>query len=89
MCVCVSHSVMSDSLQPHGLYSLLGSSVHGILQIRILELPFPTPGDLGLLHCRQILYQMSHQRSPIVYMYSSNYINLKNRQNQISIIYSS
>ena len=35
--VCVSHSVMSDSLWPHGLYSLLGSSVHGILQARILE----------------------------------------------------
>ena len=28
---------MSDSLQPHGLYSLPGSSVHGILQARILE----------------------------------------------------
>ena len=28
---------MSDSLQPHGLYSLLGSSVHGILRVRILE----------------------------------------------------
>ena len=47
-----------------------GSSVHGILQARILEwiampssrdLPnqgiFPTQGSyLGLLHCRQILY---------------------------------
>ena len=31
----VSQSVMSDSLWPHG--SLLGSSVHGILQERILE----------------------------------------------------
>ena len=28
---------MSDSLQPHGLYSLPGSSVHGILQARIVE----------------------------------------------------
>ena len=28
---------MSDSLQPHGWYSLPGSSVHGILQARILE----------------------------------------------------
>ena len=28
---------MSDSLQPHGLYRLLGSSIHGILQARILE----------------------------------------------------
>ena len=28
---------MSDSLQPHGLCSPLGSSVHGVLQARILE----------------------------------------------------
>ena len=34
--VCVSCSVVSDSLQPHGLYSLPGSFVHGILQARIL-----------------------------------------------------
>ena len=32
-----SCSVMADSLQIHGLYSLPGSSVHGILQKRILE----------------------------------------------------
>ena len=30
-------SVLSDSLQPHELYSPPGSSVHGILQGRILE----------------------------------------------------
>ena len=35
-CVCQILSVMSDSLQPYGLY-LPGSSVHGILQARILE----------------------------------------------------
>ena len=29
--------VLSDSLQPHGLYSLPGSSVHGISQARVLE----------------------------------------------------
>ena len=49
MYVCVykvkveSRSVMSDSLPPHD-YSPPGSSVHGILQSRILEwvaLPFP------------------------------------------------
>ena len=35
-----------------------GSSVHGILQARI-------PGSKpGLLHCRQILYNLSHQGSP-------------------------
>ena len=53
--------------------SLPGSSVHGILQASILEwvaLPFLqgiflTQGsNLGLLHCRQIRYHLSHQRSP-------------------------
>ena len=47
-----------------------GSSVHGILQTRTLEwvaIPFsrgifPTQGsNLGLLHCGQILYRVSHQ----------------------------
>ena len=49
-----------------------GSSVHGILQARILEwvaIPFSRgssrPRDLGLLHCRQVLYRLSHQGSPI------------------------
>ena len=55
----VSPSVMSDSLSPHGLKSLLGSSVHGVLQARILEWEaiafskgvFPTQGlNPGLLH---------------------------------------
>ena len=51
--------------------SLPGSSVHGILQARILEwvaMPssrgFSRPRDqaysLGALHCRQILYQLSY-----------------------------
>ena len=50
--------------------SLPGSSAHGIVQARILELGghallqgiFPTQGsDLHLLHCLQILYHLSHQ----------------------------
>ena len=46
-CVCVSHSVMSYSLHPLGLYSPPGSSVHGTSQARIPEwLPCPPPGDL-------------------------------------------
>jgi len=38
---------VSNSLQPHGLHSPPGFSVHGISQPRILEwgLPFPSPGD--------------------------------------------
>ena len=54
--------------------SLPGSSVHGILQARIMEWVatgsliqgiFPTQGlNLGLLPCRQILYHLSHYGSP-------------------------
>ena len=36
MCVCVSHSVVSDSVTPMDC-SPPGSSVHGILQARILQ----------------------------------------------------
>ena len=42
--------------------------VDGILQARILEwvaFPFSTQGlNPGLLHCRWILYQLSHKGSP-------------------------
>ena len=42
-----------------------GSSVHGILQARILEWVFPTQGlKPGVLHRRRILYHLSHQGSP-------------------------
>ena len=53
--------------------SLPGSSVHGISQARTLEWDchsllqgiFPTQGsNLGVLHCRQILYHLRHQKSP-------------------------
>ena len=55
--------------------SLPGSSVHGILQARVLSTGvdchfllqgiFPTQGsNLGLPHCRQMLYHLSHQGSP-------------------------
>ena len=51
-------------------YSLPGSSVLGVLQARIVEWVaisflqgiFLTQGsNLGLLHCKQILYHLSHQ----------------------------
>ena len=42
-----NHSVVSDSLQSHELHSPPGSSVHGILQARILEwVAISSPGDL-------------------------------------------
>ena len=39
------------------------SSVHGILQARILQWVLPKPRDPGILHCRQILYDLSQQGS--------------------------
>ena len=56
-----SHSVMSDSLRPHGLYSpwnSLGQNP-GVGNHTLLQEIFP-----GVLHCRQILYQLSHKGSP-------------------------
>ena len=48
-----------------------GSSVHGNLQTRILKwaaIPFSRRSNLGLPRCRQILYCLSHQRSPEVFL---------------------
>ena len=71
--IVLSRSVMSDSLRPHGLQPVRllfcpwdspGKNTevgcHALLQ-RI----FPTQGsNPGLLHCRRILYQPSHQGRP-------------------------
>ena len=71
VCVCVysvtqSYLTLCDPMDCNPT----GSSVHGILQARILECPallqgiFPTQGSnlhlLCLLLCRQILYPLSH-----------------------------
>ena len=65
--VSESCSVVSDSLQPHGLYSpwnSLGQNI-GVGSLSILQWIFPTQElNWGLLHCRQILYQLSYQGSP-------------------------
>ena len=45
-------------------YGPPGSFTHKILQARILEwvaIPFSKGSNPGLLHCRQILYPLSHQ----------------------------
>ena len=65
----VSCSVTPCSFWPYGLYRPPGSSVHGILQVRILEwvaIPLPevflTQGSHpGLVRCRQILYRLSQR----------------------------
>ena len=58
--------------------SLPGSSVHGILQARVLELGYcfllqgiflTQESNLGLLHCRQILYWNIHVCVYITHIY--------------------
>ena len=61
-----SHSFLSDSLQPHGLYIPWNSPGQntGVGSFSLLWRIFPTQGlNTGLVHCR-ILYQLSHKGSP-------------------------
>ena len=62
-----SHSVVSDSLRPHVLYSPWNSPGQntGVGSLSLLQGIFPTQGsNPGLPHCRWILYQLSHQGNP-------------------------
>ena len=61
-----SHSVVSDSLPPHGLYSPWNSlgQYTGVGSLALLQGIFPTQGlNPGLLLCRWILYQLSHRKA--------------------------
>ena len=65
--VKASHSVVSDYLWPCGLYSPWNSPGQntGVGSLSLLQGIFPTQGlNPGLLHCRWILYQLSHKGSP-------------------------
>ena len=72
---CVSRSVMSNSLRPHGLWPArhrcpwdFPSKNTGVGCHFLLQGIFPTQGlNPGLLHCRWIIYHLSHQGSPISY----------------------
>ena len=78
---------MSDSLWPHGLYSpwnSLGQNT-GLGSLSLPQGIFQTQGsNPGLLHCRWILYQLSHQGSPrilewVAYPFSSGSSWLRNQ----------
>ena len=61
------HSVVPDSLWPHGLYSPWNSPGQdtGVGNLSLLQWIILTQeSNWGLLHCRQILYQLSYQGSP-------------------------
>ena len=74
-----SCSVVSDSLQPHGLYSPCNSQGQhtGVGSLSLLQGIFPTQGlNPGLPYCGWILYQLSHKGSPrilewVAYPFSS------------------
>ena len=75
-----SHSVVSDSLRPHGLYSPWNSPGQntGVGSLSLLQGIFPTQGsNPGLLHCRQILYQLSHKWSPRNNLHVINNLDVK------------
>ena len=79
-CAGLSHSVMSDSWGPINC-SPPGSPVHGdcsgkntgVCSLSLLQGNFPTQElNQGLLHCKQIHYPLSYQKSP--YMYVCMYV---------------
>ena len=64
---------MSDSVNPWAVARQAATSMGFSRQEHWSGLPFPSPGDLpdpgiklGLLHCRQTLYHLSHQGSPFI-----------------------
>ena len=62
-----SRSVMSNALQPRGLYSPWNSPGQdtGVGSLSVLQGTFPTQeSNSGLPPCRRILHQLSHKGSP-------------------------
>ena len=74
----VSHSVVCGSLQAHGLWPVrllypwdspgknIGVDCHVFLQVIFLT----QESNPGFLHCREVLYCLSHQASPAWFMYT-------------------
>ena len=75
--VMLSRSVISDSLWPHGLWptrllcpwASLGKNTR-VGCCALLQGIFPTQkSNLGLPHCRRILYHLNYWGSPCEYLY--------------------
>ena len=77
---CESLSVISDSLQPHGLYRPWNSPGQdtGVGSLYLFQWIFPTQElNWGLLHCRWILYQLSYHLcnlTPKVELFVNKYL---------------
>ena len=66
---------MSNSVWPHGLYSPGNSPGQntGVSSLSLLQGIFPTQGsNSGLLHCRWILYLLTHKGSPRILEWVAN-----------------
>ena len=77
-----SCSVVSSSLQPHGLYSPWKSPGQstGVDSLSLLQGIFPTQWcNPGLLHCRLILYQLSQKGSLRGQKYKENKGNVNHK----------
>ena len=84
VCALLSRLVVSDSLQTHGLQPASLLCLWGFSRQEYQSgLPCPPPWDLpnpgiealSLLHCRQILYQLSYQGNPMIrYIFYSFFI---------------
>ena len=78
---------LSDSLQPHGLYSPWNSPGQntGVGSLSLLHGIFPTQGlNPALLHCRWIPYHLNHKGSPgilewVAYPFSRGFFWPRNR----------
>ena len=60
----INRSVLSDPLLPYSPWNSPEQNT-GVGSLYFLQGIFPTQGSIpGLLHCRQILYQLSHKGTP-------------------------
>ena len=83
-----SPSVVSNSLWPHGLYSPWNSPGQNtrVSSLSLFQGIFPTQGsNPGLLHCRRVLYHLSHKGNPGVWGWLNiqNLTNVKCHSNRI------
>jgi len=89
-------ALLCPTLQPHGLYRPWNSPGQnsGVGSCSLLQGIFPTQGsNPGLPHCRQILYQLSHQGSPTIskflhyFCYNTLFYSLTNISQSFNILW--
>ena len=86
--------IVSNSLQPRGLYSPWNSPGQntGVGSLSLLQQIFPTQElNQNLLHCRQVLYQLSYQGNPVNIQdwFSLGFIGLISLSKGLSRVFSS